>query len=78
MQFGLLALGFGDPVGGQAEGGLGGLGGAGDRAGGGAVVHGQELLGIGDALADGLALDLDDVIVGAELHVVADADRAGR
>ena len=48
---------------------------AGDRAGGGAVVHREELLGIGDALGDGLALDLDDVVVGRELHVVADADR---
>ncbi len=45
------------------------------RAGGRAVVHRQELLGIGDALADGLALDLDDVIVGPKLHVVADAHR---
>jgi hypothetical protein len=50
-------LRLGDPIGRQAERGLGGLGGADDRAGGGAVVHGQVLLGIGFALADGLALD---------------------
>ena len=74
MHFGLGALGLGDPPCGEAEGGLGGFGGRRwgrwrRRSPWRGIVRGKR------CRWRGVAAELDDVGVGVELHVVADADR---
>ncbi len=67
--------GFGNPVRGQPESRLSRQRTAGDRTGCRAIVHCQVLLGIGNAFGDRLSFYLHHVVVGADLHVVANADR---
>ena len=71
--FGLGALAFGDPPGGETEGGFLGFD-ALEAAAGGTGIHGEVLTGVDGSAGERIAAELDDVVVGFKLHVVADAD----